>query len=259
MKQMLFLVVAAGLFASCAHTYAPTTPAMAPMPEQQNQDPRKPSSTVTPSAIAQKYLEISDVMAQVVNNGQQCDFDISEYDVTGNFIKALTFARQANPNSVNASKVPASIQKAISKTLAYHRYMRAGEGEELVKSDFNGVELQVAAMTGMLRGTLALNADGTVTETKGAWDEKTEDFTTITTKGTWNFLPSASHKRKFPSLSVTLDKKSGKKTKVYTIVEDNRGDYYFVRGNIGRKLDYGDTPKYTDSDYLSVDWMTCGD
>lgn len=213
---------------------------------------RKVSSQIGSSDLGRKYLELADMLAQGINNEQICELEISTYEVTSNLIKALSYDKSL------LSSIPESVKTAIGNTLGYKVYAR--EPGPLVKEDFYDVTVHGVAPSAFLAGTLTFAKNGTFTEIRGAWNEKTEEFGSVKLTGTWNFIPSVSGKRKMPSISLNFKLPSGKtKTRVYTVIEDQLGDFYFVKGHKGKFLGYAEKPKFTESGYTSVDWMICGD
>lgn len=242
------LFVALGLFIgfSVAVNAAETTV------EKSATTARKISSQISSSDLGRKYMELADMLAQGINNEQICELEISTYEITSNLIKALSYDRSL------LSSIPESVKTAIGNTLGYKAYAR--EPGPLVKEDFYDVTVQVVAPSAFLAGTLAFARNGTFSEIRGIWNEKTEDFGSVKLNGTWVFTPAGPGKRKMPSISLNFKLPSGKtKTKVYTVIEDQLGDFYFVKGHKGKFLGYGDKPKFTESGYTSVDWMICGD
>ncbi|WP_413290152.1 hypothetical protein [Bdellovibrio sp. HCB337] len=209
---------------------------------------RKPSAAISPTDIAKKHMDIADLYSQAFNNDQQCEFEAYDSDILTNLDKALSI----DPNL--KSQVPASVRQAVGSRLGFKMIM---DNVVMSEKSLHGVRMFVVAPTTMLSGVIDFKSDKTFVESKTVWDEATEDFKPVTTKGTWSFVSQGTKDRKFPSVALTFPRKKGTKTYSYTIVPESVGSFYLVYGNKGKKLGYGDTPQYADSGYTSNDVNAC--
>ena len=189
--------------------------------------PRTPNSEVSEQLVAQKYLEVADVLAQARLAGKTCDVNAYTGRIVEMFMEAKNIDAKIQATSAMKQALSDNLAFRLAETNNMWNLEKLGGSypEVLVGTRFTG------GVSSFYPQTLTLLANGKLIFSEYQLDSKGEELVEYKHEGTWKYI-ARSEKHRYGSLVTQVPNYEKKmKTRSYSLTyADGSVDLYKGKG-----------------------------